>query len=524
MSSANQPLETDFDPLFPPPKPVSSILAPKSWPGVSHESGTELSKLLRMDYDQFHCFFNKDGFHNHLSHHLFATYSFGASPKILKAAYDAHASYQRPNYPSPKPIDHTNWKDHLGDRDYYDSYLRFFTSQLKNEGISSVLEKYIFSKVANSEGPTLEGTTSAPSSMNPHMLNRYMSGLVHPMIHGGNGIEFGMIGSVAQGLAMGAVTAANSSALFPPDFFDFSAESDPLTSLAQISISSQETNEDHSVPSSKGKSSKSSPEVHSFTLLANMLKDPRLEAGKTCKQTSTAKYMDTLSSTGDVIREYAKQWSVNSIDQVEEKLEELCWLATIVYGLGGFRDGHRFRADFFLIHMVTSTLFVPSYLSQLSFPSQSALLRAQLSVILAYWVSRGRPQLPIVPYYNHTKDYMTFLPKALRDIHPSKDALPSGSADPSNIWPLIIESSLNHPEEHLIKAVRSLAHWARLYGTRERGYFDENRVHLSGVGELDGTLFERVALLSIKTLGWVREGEDAGSWDRVGLGWDHLWE
>ena len=35
---------------------------------------------------------------------------------------------------------------------------------------------------------------------------------------------------------------------------------------------------------------------------------------------------------------------------------------------------------------------------------------------------------------------------------------------------------------------------------------------LEGIERLDGTLFVRVAGLTMDRLGWVHEGEDAGSW------------
>lgn len=33
----------------------------------------------------------------------------------------------------------------------------------------------------------------------PQMLNRFLDGLMHPMIHVGHGLEFGLPGTVAEG-------------------------------------------------------------------------------------------------------------------------------------------------------------------------------------------------------------------------------------------------------------------------------------------------------------------------------------
>ena len=191
--------------------------------------------------------------------------------------------------------------------------------------------------------------------------------------------------------------------------------------------------------------------------------------------------------------------------------------------------------------MVTSSIFIPSLIATLSFPSQSALLRAQFSTMIGYWISRGRPALPIASYYKTTAGVLagSHLPTRTH-IAPSKEALGSkpldleglqklGSSDdqadgttPANPWLAIVQSALNHPDEHLIKAERSLSHFSRLYGTRPPGSFSDE--DLEGAEILDGTLFTRVAIKSLDAMGWVREGQAPGSWDRAGLGWDEVWQ
>jgi hypothetical protein len=54
------------------------------------------------------------------------------------------------------------------------------------------LEEYIFLPDANFD-PGRDGKTQ------PEMLNRFMSSLMHPMIHTGYGVEFGLHGIVAEG-------------------------------------------------------------------------------------------------------------------------------------------------------------------------------------------------------------------------------------------------------------------------------------------------------------------------------------
>jgi len=154
------------------------------------------------------------------------------------------------------------------------------------------------------------------------------------------------------------------------------------------------------------------------------------------------------------------------------------------------------------------------------------LLLAHLVTILGWWVSQGRPAIPIEEYYSFSaSDLSSLLPSALLSIKPDKSAIgiPSSAKPlPTNMWLPMLESCLNHPEEHLIKNQRSLAHFDHLYGQTPQGFF-QGKTNLHGAELLDGTLFWRVALHTMKAHGWVREGEPLGGFDRAGLGWDELW-
>ncbi|KIO26252.1 hypothetical protein M407DRAFT_24468 [Tulasnella calospora MUT 4182] len=517
-SVAPKPLGLGYS-FFPSPEQKTDKLTPKLWPGVSSESESELASLLRLDNEKHHIFLNDQGFHNHLTHHLFAAYAMGCSPEVLSAAYKLHADYQRPAFQSPGEITERNWTEYLGNKDYYNAYMHFYGSQINAHGPEKTLEKYVFSKEAN---------LTAEGKQGPQMLNRFMSGLLHPMIHTGHWAEFHVPGMLAEGLAMASTTNGNSTNLFPPGFFDY----DTQQSGSVQSMLDQATTTIRRLSRNNPRSSSPSTYTggaHSLDILHRMLQDPDLAAGKTCEHDSETRFGDTMNSAGDKIREYAKMWQVDSDREVPEKLEEVAWLATLVYGLGGFRKGKPFRSDFFLLHLVTSSIFISSLITHLSFPSQSALLRAQVSVILGWWVSRGRPSIPIEDYYSREFDPSSLIPKALQ-VHPDKSAIGVGKSSggtttnlPSNMWLAIIESSINHPEEHLLKNQRSLAHFDHLYGKTPQGYF-EGKTELEGAEMLDGTLFWRVALHTQKALGWVREGEPQGSFDRAGLGWDHLWE
>lgn len=63
------------------------------------------------------------------------------------------------------------------------------------------------------------------------------------------------------------------------------------------------------------------------------------------------------SKRGNKILAYAEMWLVNGEDEddVKKKLEELVWVATLLYGVSGYQGGKDFKSDFFL-YAITSLL------------------------------------------------------------------------------------------------------------------------------------------------------------------------
>ena len=154
------------------------------------------------------------------------------------------------------------------------------------------------------------------------------------------------------------------------------------------------------------------------------------------------------------------------------------------------------------MHIVTSSLFLPSLIAYLSPRSQVLLLRGYLLTVLAWWVLRGRPALNI----------KTFL--ATMSVEPSVPATPTPKAPlttettptPNPFLP-ILQSAITHPHDHLIKIQRAFAHFDTLYGRRPAGYF--KGTELEDAELLDGSLFLRAALLTADYIGWVREGKES---------------
>lgn len=166
------------------------------------------------------------------------------------------------------------------------------------------------------------------------------------------------------------------------------------------------------------------------------------------------------------------------------------------------------------MHLVTSSLFLPSFASHLKLSSISQLLRSYFASALTVWVARGRPAPHIESFYSRTSPNFHAPGPAPQ---PGPDALAPESANSPNPWLQVTQSTLVHPNEHLPKAIRSLAHFAHLLGTKPAGTWADKNSKLEGAEKLDGTLFIRVASLTMDHLGWVREGEEKHEWDFMGF-------
>jgi hypothetical protein len=134
----------------------------------------------------------------------------------------------------------------------------------------------------------------------------------------------------------------------------------------------------------------------------------------------------------------------------------------------------------------------------------------------AWKIIRGDHALPIVDFYTATDAHM-FAP-----IRAGPRALPS----PFSSWTRIIASGLQSPDEHTPKLVRALADFAVRWGTRAAGYYSTGKNDsgtdgcwrpLEGIERLDGTLFVRIAGITLERLGFVHESEGARHWDRDGF-------
>lgn len=244
----------------------------------------------------------------------------------------------------------------------------------------------------------------------------------------------------------------------------------------------------------------------------------------------------TLSEHGSIIHDYVNMWKfdVSTEDGIADAIEELSWANVLTYGVGGYSPDTPFNADFFLMHLITSSIFLPSLLASIDkFSSRRLLLLAYFTASLSLYIARGRPQLDIRSFYKGTENLSHKVPGPTTE--PAPNTLPTPTSDLAhtpNAWYPIIQTTIVHPNEHICKAQRALAHHSSLYGARRQSWCtspqgrtvtpaqqarEEEAEGKVGLQELDGTVFLRVAILTQNRLGWMREGQTAGSWDDNGF-------
>lgn len=170
--------------LFTPQIPSKGISL--ALPGITRQARETVTELLKENHYMHHCFFNDKGFHNHLTHAVLASYSFGASPERLRAIYESHAVEQHPIGPVKRSFTSSDWKSEIGNHEFYASYLEFFRQEVPKLGRVEAIVKYAF---------------------DADLVGRTFSGAFHPLIHLGYGIDFGIDAMVAEGLSMMAVTS-----------------------------------------------------------------------------------------------------------------------------------------------------------------------------------------------------------------------------------------------------------------------------------------------------------------------------
>ncbi|KIK95073.1 hypothetical protein PAXRUDRAFT_141563 [Paxillus rubicundulus Ve08.2h10] len=481
-------------------------------PGCDPEAQGVAESLLEQDRQTHHCFFNSRRFHNHLSHHLLAAYDLGAPAPVLQAIYDTESAGQRQigvDEPEDGTLDQVtitpdNLREHLGQERYYSALLAFFTEQIEELGVSETLERYVFSTTVNVKGFD--------------MLSRFMSGAYHPWIQTGYGAEFSSDAMVAQGLAQASVHPPLISGLL----YDFAGPGSAEDLL------------DASVRDEKSEVSAGRPLLHILRdVYDSKILHPVTPYNPVVPLSARQEAMMKDGRPEEIQKLCATWWGNKSPEGeatgLEQKIEELFWTTTLLLSGSGKR-GRKPRLDFFLMHVLDATLFMPSLLKIVpNDASKVKLVKAFLPVALMFILVCGRPRIDpgLVMSFTATPRPPSVSPSTLT---PSEGTIgdPNQSYNP---WFEILQSVIHAPNAHTPKVIRSLYYAAQRYGRKKAGsvpgcFMDEGRQYESipGISEVDGTVFVRAAGVVMDTLGWVTHGDEPGRWDHSGLGWEDAWK
>ncbi|KAI8318736.1 hypothetical protein GQ54DRAFT_299930 [Martensiomyces pterosporus] len=369
---------------------LSHVPASLQLPGIDAKTREEATRLCARDYLEHHAFFNYMQFHNHLIHHLLASFSLGASAQRLQDIYDTNKPMQRKSLSPAANVVITvhNYDQHLSQEDYYPNYVDFFRREIKTSegGWRAVVSKYLFE---------------------PKVFPLAMSGLFHPFIQLGYGMEFESEAIIATGLAQACVHKLqfNKTTVFDTPAPAAADDGEGL-SLMQI--------------------------------IEKMRNDPLINELEQHTEQFTG---EVRVIAEDIATKHSGKWVVNAdAESIKAKYHEL--LTAIGYMYGAItRPGYKPIFEFSLMHCLTSAYFLPIYFDVLSIDQQARLLRVYNFTVLCIYALKGCPEF-------HATDELS-----ATDTRQGLQTLPDGNNNP---WFPVFEKAIVSNDMHVAKVVRTL--------------------------------------------------------------------
>ncbi|KAG4438314.1 hypothetical protein IFR05_006201 [Cadophora sp. M221] len=364
------------------------------------EAAAKISELLQENHEQHHIFFNDDGFHNHIVHHLLTLYSVGAPASVIEKHYKNNASYQRPPVALDERIvqDMSNpehFKKYLGNEKYYHDFLVFFQKEMESKGMENVLNEFLFAENEKADD----------------LLGRMHGGFFHPIIHLGFGLEFKQPAIIAESLAQGAVHDTWTGEYLLRT--DAAANSNPNPSLNTTLVE----------------------------LLEEIRADKKLATSAHWEDPNKVRDGILVRAPEEMIRITSK-WTVTP-GTLERKTAEMT-NAAIFFTAAAQRPPKQVKFDFFYMHSTNTSIFYPTFnaLPWLSTKSKVRLLQWKAYVDLAIYTSRAAAPL-------HLSEISLYTPNKLE----------AGDAEWKGIFHRLTEFA---DDGHAVKFGRAVANAERL--------------------------------------------------------------
>ena len=255
-----------------------------------------LDTLLSDSLARYQALYGYLYFHNHNAHHLVSLHLLGATDHQLQQTYDIICKELDPYETSPEKINLSNWRDHLGNGHFCQSYRDFFQEQLTKSG-SGWRKRFFELLLDNSQQP---------------MMNSVMCGLAHPLIHIGYALELDSVTVAVEALEMTAVCHNYLSDVFNR----LGAPRSPSLTVLRI-----------------------------FKAVRSDVRFPIIgRPGDTNRQPFIEQYHDVVLS-------HYNQWNMSD-DDPPKAIEELFDLTLYIYC--ATHKANQVEFDFFLLHLLTA--------------------------------------------------------------------------------------------------------------------------------------------------------------------------
>ncbi|KUJ17385.1 uncharacterized protein LY89DRAFT_733239 [Mollisia scopiformis] len=369
------------------------------------ETAAKTSELLQENHEQNHIFFNQEGFHNHIVHHLLTLYGLGASKSQIERAFKDNTNYQRPATAVKERVveDMSNpdhFKKYLGKEKYYHDFLIFFQTEMEKKGWENTLKEFLF----------------AGDERADDILGRMYAGFLHPIIHLGFGIEFKQPAIICEALAQACVH-------------------DLWTSKYLLAVE---------------KAIQSNPPKPTSATIPGLL-----TAIRTDKKLSTAAEWNDGNKIRDGILvrapsemiSYASQW-VASPSTLKQQTVEMTNSA-IYFTAAAQKPPKQVKFDFYYMHCVNSSIFFQTFfaLPFLSEENKCRMLNFKVWLDLAMYASRRSPALL-------QEEISTYVPAKL----PAETAVTNGHGTAKDTeWPGIFERLFEFGDDgHAVKLGRAV--------------------------------------------------------------------
>jgi len=369
-----------------------------SVPNLQPSAAQSASSLLQRNHQDFHIYFNNDGFHNHIGHHIMTLFALGADSKTLEKMFNANSGYQRPALKANPDIvrelaDAKTFKEYLNDENHHADYQEFFSKEIEAKGWQNVLNEYLFARDERADD----------------LLVRTFAGFLHPLIHLGFGVEFNQPAIIAEALA----EACSHSNWIAPIYIDSEKAANKLR--------------DQGTPSKSA-----------MQLLQDIQGDEKLKASTHFPDSNKIRDGIMVRAPDEMIK-HASQYYIKDASELEKRTAEMMHLVAY-FTMAAQRPPKSVKVDFFYMHCVNSGIFFTKFMKAdwLSPENKVRLLEWKIRGDLALYVSRNTPSLDIAEITNYS---------------------PKEQSSGDNPWPRIIERVVNYEDDgHASKLVRALAH------------------------------------------------------------------